>query len=404
MTGTFHALTPGAFEEFCKDVLHLDGFGSLVLHGKGQDGGIDLTATKNVAVAHGQQQPISWLIQCKHTTSGKSLSLSTMDAILANFQNQYDFQGLAIITSGKFSPRAAARFHEFTRKRNPLAFCWDSSDLRRFLSRHPFLIDKYGLEVPSHALPGASAIRALVLGDGSVFAYHGYNVLRTFGFRVAETRLHQYGAHMLTTAPEAIEKDFDIVLVFLGELFGFHIPLDVVGGLYKSVRKGLRAVFTPFCAWSVGAAVNPELGALLPVKVKTGSVDVLQLAVPTQPHGIRGTDIGLWEYKDTFIENQLVDIEASVGPVFSTDLEYHGRSSYEFLDPNPGSKTVMEDSQGNPLVVTQPLGKGVVAYFNMCAHNCMTPFPLKSPLEGSEGLRQMFAEFVLWFARQKGDG
>ncbi len=32
----------------------------------------------------------------------------------------------------------------------------------------------------------------------------------------------------------------------------------------------------------------------------------------------------------------------------------------------------------------------------------MTPFPLKSPLEASQALQQMFAEFALWFAKKSG--
>jgi len=57
----------------------------------------------------------------------------------------------------------------------------------------------------------------------------------------------------------------------------------------------------------------------------------------------------------------------------------------------------VRDSEGNPLLVVGDRGRGRTAYFNMCAHNCLTPFPMKSPLEGNEGLSRLPAEFALSF-------
>lgn len=393
------ALPPETFEELCKELLLLDGFTNITLHAKGPDSGADLTAERSYPIAHGKEHRIIWLVQCKHVSTDRSLSSDKIKEILFDFETRSDCQGLIVVTNSKLSGPAIDRMKNLMHERHRLVFHWDITDIEHFLAKHPFLIDKFGLDVPSQALPGASAIRVLLLTEGSVFAYHVYEVLRSRGFDVRESRVHQYGANALSTSVCKLRMCFDVVYVFLAEMYWLPLPTDLITGLAANIRGGLKCVFTPFCAWSVGSRVNPLLDDLLPVSVQEQSVDVFRLLLPDPP-GIASA-LRLPEYTDTFIENQLVSIKTVASNGFSTMYEYTGRSTYEFIRLKRGAKAIITDNQENPVLVTRDVGKGMTAYLNMCAHNCMTPFPLKSPVESSQSISQMIAEFTLWLGKHE---
>ena len=105
--------------------------------------------------------------------------------------------------------------------------------------------------------------------------------------------------------------------------------------------------------------------------------------------------------RDSFIENQQVAFStasaASLGPV----RRYVGRTTYEFLVPDADANVLVADELGTPVIVTQSRGNGLVAYFNMCAHNCLTPFPLKSPIRQSDDLARILLNFTLWVGAQR---
>jgi hypothetical protein len=184
-------LTPERFEELCKELLWLDGFKNVTLNAKGADGGCDLTADKSFPIAHGREHAISWLVQCKHTSKDGALSADVVKEILYNFETQDEHQGLIIITNTKLSAGAIKRIGDLVKYRHRPVFHWDITDIEEFLDKHPFLIDKFNLEVQSDVLAGAGGIRVLSLSDGSVFAYHVFESLRKHGFDVRETRIQK---------------------------------------------------------------------------------------------------------------------------------------------------------------------------------------------------------------------
>ena len=390
-------LNPERFEEFCKEILRLDGFTNVVLNAKGTDGGCDLSADKSYPIAHGKEHAISWLVQCKHTSGNRALPANVVKETLYDFETQDKHQGLIIITNAKLSAGAIRRIDQMMAFRHRPVFHWDITDIEDFLDHHPFLIDKFDLDVPSQTLVGAGDIRVLVLSDGSVFAYQLFECLRKHGFDVRETRLHQFGSNALSCLPSQLAESFDTAFVFLGELFGVPLQRDVVNGIRSSVREGLRVVFTPFCAWSVGSRVNPGLDDLLPVSVREDSVNVFRLLLPDPPEITRRLELP--DYHDTFIENQWVSFDLEKGDISSRSLSCTIRSTFEFLDPKPDASVVLRDSEENPLLVVRDMGLGRVGYLNMCAHNCLTPFPLRSPVDSSQAMSRLLADFALWFGK-----
>lgn len=392
-------MSPERFEEFCKELLWLDGFKNVTLNAKGADGGCDLTADKSYPIAHGREHTISWLVQCKHTSASRPLTLDVVKNILYNFETQDEHQGLIIITNAKLTAGALKRMADIVKSRHRFIFHWDITDIEGFLDKHPFLIDKFDLDLPSQALTGAGNIRILVLTDGSVFAYHIFDLLRRYGFDVRESRIHQFGSNALSLSPFKLAKYFDIVFVFLAEIYWMPINREVIDGIRSSIQDGLSVVFSPFCAWSVNAGVNPSMKDLLPVSVRAHSVNVFHLLMPNPP---KITDtLGLPDYYDTFIENQVVSFRVAGGEISSRPFSYTGRNTFEFLTTKPEATVLVRDADGNPVLTTQELGHGQVAYLNMCAHNCLTPFPLRSPIETSEAISHFIADFALWFGKKK---
>lgn len=391
-------LTPERFEEFAKELLWLDGFKNITLNAKGPDGGWDLLADKSYQIAHGREHVISWLIQCKHTKGNRALSTSIVKEILYNFETQDDYQGLIIITNAMLPANAINRINDLAKSRNRLIFHWDITDIEKFIDDHPFLVDKFNLDIPSEVIEGAGDISVLILSDGSVFAYNMFNTLRKYGFDVRETRIHQFGSNALSISPLQLVELFDIAIVFLAELYWVPVQKSVLDGIKFSINEGLNVVFTPFCAWSVGSGVNPSLDELLPVSVYEGSVNVFNLLQP-DPKTVE-LNLRFPNYRDTFIENQIISFRVEAGRISSRSFSCNFRNTFEFLVPNPDAQVLMYDSKDNPVLTVNKLGNGKSAYLNICAHNCLTPFPLKSPIENHQSFSRFLADFFLWFGKE----
>jgi hypothetical protein len=402
MRRALEAITPERFEELAKELLCVDGFKNVIVHAKGTDGGVDLAADKSIPIAHGREHHISWLVQCKHVSTSRALPGTVVEQILANFVTQTKYEGLLIITNTKLTASALDKIRELVRTGHRPICHWDVTDIEQILREHPFLMEKFGIGDESQLLPGASSVRTLLLSDGSVFAYHVYDSLRKHGFNLRETRLHHFGSNALYVPANDLWRHFDVALVFLAEIYWLPLSVSLIDGLRESIANGLRAVFTPFCAWSVGSGVNPTLDALLPVTVERREIDVLKLLLPDPPDDPSIANRVLFPmYSDTFIENQQTSIGARMGEVFSATREYSGRSTYEFLRAKPGADIILSDSNGNPVLVSQDQGRGRIAYLNMCAHNCMTPYALRSPVDGNAELQRITGEFVLWLASRQ---
>lgn len=402
MREALESITPEQFEELAKGLLCVDGFKNVVVHAKGTDGGVDLTADKSIPIAHGREHQVSWLIQCKHVSSAKALAGATVERILANFVTQTKHDGLIIITNSKLTAGSLERIRDMVKSGHRPICHWDVTDIEQMLREHPFLIGQFGIGNESELLPGASSIRTLLLSDGSVFAYQIYDSLRKYGFNLRETRFHHFGSNVLSTLPQDLWRHFDVALVFLAELYWLPISRAVLDGLAESIAKGLRAVFTPFCAWSVGSGVNPTLDALLPVFVEKREIDILRLLLPDPPaEPTIANELLLPKYRDTFIENQLTSFAAPAGKVFSSTRQFSGRSTYEFVRAKPDATTLISDGLGTPVLVVSDQGKGRTSYFNMCAHNCLTAYALKSPMDGNEALQRLLGEFVLWLTEKR---
>ena len=110
------------------------------------------------------------------------------------------------------------------------------------------------------------------------------------------------------------------------------------------------------------------------------------------------------DYCDTFIENQFVSFAVEEGDMSRRSMSCTIRSTFEFLDAKRDASVVVRDSEENPLLVVRDVGRGQTAYLNMCAHNCLTPFPLRSPVESNQSISHFLADFALWFGREQPPG
>jgi hypothetical protein len=392
-------LNPEQFEEFSKELLRLDGFKNITLNAKGVDGGWDLIAEKAFQVAHGREHTISWLIQCKHTATARALPTATIKEILNNFGAQDEHQGLIIITNSKLPAAAIDRMNDHAKSRHRPVFHWDSTDIEKFLDDNPYLLEKFGLGSASESIEGASDVRVLVLSDGSVFAYQVFESLRAHGFDVRETRVHQFGSNALEPSSGDLAGSFDVAFVFLAETYWLPVNREVLDGLRNSMLRGLKVVFTPFCAWSVNSRVNGSMEAILPVRAKHRAVSLFRLLFPDSTLVSDRKDLP--DYTGTFIENQRISFTVKKGPMSSRSFDCSLQSTFEFLESKPEAETLIADGEGNPILVVAPFGSGSTAYLNMCAHNCFTPFPLKSPVESVPQVGRFLADFCLWYSSRR---
>ena len=62
-------------------------------------------------------------------------------------------------------------------------------------------------------------------------------MLRRHGFDVRETRVHQFGANVLSMSVFELWKSFDVVYVFLAEMYWLPLPTDLIRGLAASIQR-----------------------------------------------------------------------------------------------------------------------------------------------------------------------
>lgn len=106
-----------------------------IFHGRGADGGRDLTFTERLNSAF-QDYDRKWLVQCKHKAeSGNAVSDSDLgSASLIDKLKQYGAEGYLLITTTVLGSSVSKMFEDFNDIKNAHVFhCWDYSKLNEKL-------------------------------------------------------------------------------------------------------------------------------------------------------------------------------------------------------------------------------------------------------------------------------
>ena len=105
---------------------------------RSRDGGRDLLAKTRSRHGHPSE---SWIIQCKHTNSRKSLSGSQVQ--ISDVVDQYECQGFGVMTNVVIDSTLFDKLDAIAMKRNIGKLTWSGMELERFLQSHVDLIQKY---------------------------------------------------------------------------------------------------------------------------------------------------------------------------------------------------------------------------------------------------------------------
>src|SRR5690349_1564081 len=93
------SLSPLEFEQFCAELLGLNGFENIEWYGKGGgDKGRDIVATKSDAPLPGVRRSRSWVVQCRRYTK-KTLSKGVLADLFAAAREHKPDVVLLIMTS-----------------------------------------------------------------------------------------------------------------------------------------------------------------------------------------------------------------------------------------------------------------------------------------------------------------
>ncbi|MEI6426215.1 MAG: restriction endonuclease [Candidatus Absconditabacteria bacterium] len=133
------------FEELCKDILVADGFCNIKIAGRGGDGGIDITADKEILIGENTKKIISFIGQCKYKTSGNVTKQEVNDLIspiVSDSNNMY--QGILFFTNRKYQPAAKAELEKTQSSRlNIKSFYLDGDEILDIINTNMQIQSKY---------------------------------------------------------------------------------------------------------------------------------------------------------------------------------------------------------------------------------------------------------------------
>jgi len=136
-------LDDDTFEQLCYDIIRRCGkFTASSVRKMGnsrsRDGGRDLLAK---TISRPGSPPESWIIQCKHLRSRKSLSGSLVQ--ISDVVDQYECHGFGVMTNAVIDATLFDKLDAIATKRKIGKQTWSGMELERFLQAHIDLIDKY---------------------------------------------------------------------------------------------------------------------------------------------------------------------------------------------------------------------------------------------------------------------
>ncbi|NVP18133.1 restriction endonuclease [Candidatus Gracilibacteria bacterium] len=135
----------GYFEELCKELLIKDGFINVKVAGSGSDGGIDITADKEIFIGNNTKKLISFVGQCKYKSSG-NVTKEEVNALLTPIINDTNnmFQGILFFTNQKYQPNAKQELENTQSSRiNLKSFYLDGNEILDIINSHFDLIKKF---------------------------------------------------------------------------------------------------------------------------------------------------------------------------------------------------------------------------------------------------------------------
>lgn len=266
------------FEHLCADLLEAEHI--FVTNEPSVDtSGRDLEAIEEYR-SHDPTRSVSvrWRVQCKHyAPSGKRLDRVEMERILVSFDAvRGRDDGLLVMISTEYTEPARRVWDEYVNNHAGARIqVWNGRQIEAKLERHPHVARRYDL-TPSHTpnplapfeeLRDQAPRSVLVISDQSVLAHDIVEGLSLAGFNISFLPVWNYlqSSRLEIFEGALFEGPTDLVVLFLGDTFGYPLP-DRLREVLRSVqRKGGSLLLFPFLAWAVAHGPCDEFDAICPV-------------------------------------------------------------------------------------------------------------------------------------------
>ena len=399
------------FERLCADLLEAEGH-RIEAEPFVDRCGTDLTTAQEYQSHNGDSIRLTWHVQCKHyASSGKPLGRKEAEEILYQYQARRNAgDGLLIVVDTDYSEEAKKVIDTFLAHHPDARIeIWNQRRLRARVERHPHILARYRLDVHEREylsiftdLRRQQEVSALVVSDQSVFAHHLTSLLRSLAFDVTFLPFwnYQHPTRFLLMLG-GLRRQFDLVVVFLGDSFGFAMPDLLVDTIRRQHDGGASVLFFPFVAWSMRRGAYSAFEPVVPVRLVDPSAG--ESLSPRQVAGeFRRGDFRWLLAFDAFAEDQYVELDPREGTapfVHGITSRFGVSHSFEYLSLTEHGCCAWADTAGNPFVVVQDGGTGRVCYLNTCCHSCMTVVPVTSPLEASRPFALLLRNILAWLLR-----
>ena len=412
MTSLFDNLDWKQFERLCADILAAEGF---IIESEPfvDRTGVDITAFEVYRSHHdpNRQIQIRWRVQCKHYAgSGTNLGRKEVEESLYSFSvNRGPKDGLLFMVDTDYTEAAKEVIDRFI-DRNPgvLITVWNQRQLAARLERHPHLCLRYDLPVTKadyltilSGLTRFGSIRTLFISDQSALAHNLVSALRVAGFDITFLPFWNYAdeTRMELHRKSVLEHDFELIICFLGDSFGFALPSSLLETIERQHDSGTGLLFFPFLAWSLNRGLYSSLERLMPVELQDPTTSPLEPTIKRISESYRRGDFRWMLSFDSFAEDQYTEFDPTEGhsPFNDGIKSRFGIShSFEYLTVKKSAKLVWGDTTGNPMVVINESKSSKVCYLNTCGHSCMLPTAISSPLEAVPQFAYLLKNILEW--------
>jgi hypothetical protein len=290
-------------------------------------------------------------------------------------------------------------------RKKSLIQIWDRRQLENRFMRHPAIAQKYGISKDTKSTSpfsqtGIEDKNILVISDTSSFSYQLFSGLNEVNANVQIITIWQYSDPLRCELilKDVLDAPHDLVILFLGDTFGFRLPIMIQKKLLKTAIDGKGIIFFPFFAWTLHQGTYEILNHLVPVKLADEpQLDQLWLKASR----ILASDDFSWLNAEAFIENQPVTVKVdNKHPILSNiESDFSIIHTFEFLNLKEGANCVLTDNLGTPFLVINEAVNAPIIYINSCTHNCLSKTHILSPFETSTQFQRMIANAVFWCLR-----
>jgi hypothetical protein len=405
------------FERLCADLLASEGF-LIDAEPSVDSSGTDIVVTEEYR-SHDPSRVIrvKWRVQCKHyARSGRNLGRREVEEAITAFEaTRSPDEGLFLIVSSDYTEPARRVIDRYVATRpSAKVTIWNRRQLIAKLERHPELLTRYGVSLPSPDYLSAlspvarfSPATVLLISDQSPFAHNLARALRRNGFEVVFVPFWNYHSPVrLRLILETYRKtSIKLIVCFLGESFGLPMPGVLVDYVVQCHRMGTPLLLFPFIAWSMSRKLYAEFKDLCPVELIDPTIAETALEEEKFLGAFRRGDFRWLASFDSFAEDRYVEFDPSHGrPPFSDEVQttFGLSHTFESLSPCRGANVTWSDTSGNPLLVTKKTDSSRVCYVNSCCHACMSIVPVSSPLEVSPEFAISMRNVLIWLLGEGG--